>query len=92
MKDLKIISATEARNRWFELLNLVYFKGTSILVEKNKVPMIKLIPAGKVNLRRTDELLEETFGFLKSRKTYWPSEDKKVIKREKRYLDRLWKQ
>lgn len=82
MKGIKKISATEARNRWFEFLNFVYFK---------EIPVIKLIPAKKASLKKPTELIEETFGFLKGRETCWPSEEEKVINREKRYLNRLWR-
>lgn len=84
-----LITATEARNKWFEILNLVYFRGEEIVIEKNKIPIVKLTAVGKPNVISASEVIKKTAGFLKNMKTYWPSEDKRVGKREIKYMDKL---
>ncbi len=88
----RIISATEARNKWFEILNIVYFGGEEVIIEKNNTPIVKLIPMVKPGLDSAEEIIEKTFGFLKTTDNYWFSEDKKVRTKEIKYSDRIWKQ
>ena len=38
------LSATDARNRFFELLNLAMYKGEEFLVEKDGKPAMRLLP------------------------------------------------
>ena len=91
MLKTKIISATEARNKWFEILNHVYFNGESIIIEKNKLPMIKLSRVMKPSLTSAEEVIKKTFGFLKTaKKTAWPVEPKEVRKKNNAYLKKIW--
>lgn len=83
------ISATEARNKWFELLNLVYFKGESVIIEKNNLPMVRISSVANPSLIATKDVIKKTFGFLKNKKTYWPSLDKKIKRKEIGYLNKI---
>lgn len=83
------ISATEARNRWFELLNLVYFKGESVIIEKNSLPMVKMSSVANPSLIATKDVIKKTFGFLKKKKTYWPVLDEKIRNKEIDYLNKI---
>lgn len=38
------ISATEARNKFFEILNLTMYKGEEFLIEKRGKPVAKIVP------------------------------------------------
>lgn len=88
----RIITATEARNRWFEILNLVYFRGEDIVIEKNDVPIVKIVAFKKPEIEDVNLVIKKTFGFLKNITTYFPSLDKKIRAREIGFMDRLWKQ
>lgn len=41
---IKTVAAYEARTKFGELLNLVYYKGDTIIIEKMGKPMVKLTP------------------------------------------------
>lgn len=43
----KTVSAYEARTKFGELLNLVHYKGDTIIIEKMGKPMVKLVPIKK---------------------------------------------
>jgi hypothetical protein len=91
MTNLKTISATEARNKWFEILNLVYFNGESIIIKKNRLPIIKLNRVSKPVLISTEEVIARTFGFLKEAGlTEWPEESREARRRKSNYLNKLW--
>lgn len=93
MLKTKTISATEARNKWFEILNHVYFNGESVIIEKNKLPMIRLSRVTKPSLTSVEEVIARTFGFLKTAKrTDWPAESKGTKRKNNAYLKKLWTQ
>ena len=82
MKIIKI-SATEARNRFFELIELVAYKDLPVIVKKNNKDLVRIIAerkpeAGFIDI---DEMIKATFGMLAKGK--WPYDDKKVVNREK---------
>ena len=54
--EYKTISATKARNNWFELLNLVYFRGKPFVIKKNNLPIVKLVPIGQSRLLPAQEV------------------------------------
>ena len=90
----KTITATEARKRWFEILNRVHFAGEEFVIEKNNMPLVRMVPEKKKEKMDVEELIRLTCGFLKhAKKSSWPSRrqwDKKARERE-RYLASLWK-
>lgn len=89
------ISATEARNRWFEILNRVYFGGESIVIEKNNKRIVRLIPEKKPEAIEPAEVFaKRMYGYLKGKKGSFPYQDnKKIIAKEKAYTKtlRTWK-
>lgn len=88
-----ILSATEARNRFFELLDLVIYQGKEIIVEKDGKGAVKIIPQRpKTSPEEALKILAEfrkTFAKAAKRK-YWSVIDTPAWKRkEKKYLDNL---
>ena len=51
MKQAQRISATQARNNFFNLLNQSFLEKQSFIVEKSKIPMVCIVPV-------TTELLD----------------------------------
>lgn len=85
MGNLKIISATEARNNWFEILDWVNSERKEILIKKNKKVVAKILPGDRANIENPEEIIKRTFGYLKDKRGAFPyQEDKKVIVREKK--------
>lgn len=89
-----IISATEARNNFFELLNSVIFKGEEFVVKKENAGMVRIIPERSV--RPTSEEIDKTLRefrkvFAKSAKRkYWSVLDTPAWKKkERKYLEDL---
>jgi prevent-host-death family protein len=93
MDNLKIVSATEARNNWFEILNWVNTKDEAVTITKNSLPIAKIIGVKTYRLKKTVEIARNLRGFLKDKRVYFPYKDPKVIARERKYLNdvRLWK-
>lgn len=92
---MRNISATEARNRFFEILNLTMYKGEEFIIEKDGKPAAKVIPietkgdAKEVN--RILKQMREVFKKHKKRK-YWSIIDTPSWKKkEKKYLENLSK-
>ncbi len=88
-----VISATEARNNFFEMLNSVIYKGEEFIVEKDGKPAAKVSP---VVSRRDPKKIEKTLRefrrvFAKSAKRkYWSVIDTPAWKKEERkYLEDL---
>lgn len=88
-----VLSATEARNRFFEILDLVRYKGEEIIIEKDSKPVVKLSP---VSATRSPEeidriLLDMRKIFAKSAKRkYWSVIDTPAWKKkEAKYLEDL---
>ncbi len=92
---MNVISATDARNRFFELVNLAMYRGDEFLVEKDGRPAAKLVPA------RQESSLEETRKILtdirkvfakSARRKYWSAIETPAWKRkQKKYLNNLSK-
>lgn len=94
MGNFKIISATEARNNWFEILNWVNTERKEVWIKKNKKVVAKILPGERVNIENIEEIIKKTFGYLRGKKGTFPYQDnKKVIIREKRVNDpnKLWR-
>lgn len=84
MRNLKIISATEARNNWFEILNWVNFVKGEILIKKNKRIFARILPGKIPEINSVDEILNKIYGRATKKKAYFPYEDKRIIKKEKK--------
>lgn len=92
---MNVISATDARNRFFELVNLAMYRGDEFLVEKDGRPAIKLVPA------RLESSAEETGKILidirkvfakSAKRKYWSVIETPAWKRkQKDYLNNLSK-
>lgn len=94
MRNLKIISATEARNNWFEILNWVNTERKEVWIKKNKKVVVKILPGERANIENVEEVIKKTFGYLKDKKGSFPYQDnKKVIirEREANNPNKLWK-
>ena len=88
-----ILSATEARNRFFEILNSVIDKGEEYVVEKKDVGTVRIVPnKPKRSSEEIDKVINEVRKvFAKSKKRkYWSVIDTPAWKRKERgYLRRL---
>lgn len=93
MGNVKIVSATEARNNWFEILNWVNYEKGEVLVKKNKRIFVRILPGERPKLESLDEVLKKTYGRLTGKKPYFPYEDKKILEKEKKANNppKLWK-
>lgn len=92
---MKTFSATEARNRFFEILNTVIFKGEEIIVEKENAGRVKIIPdKSKPTSEEIKKILTDVRKvFAKSKKRkYWSVIDTPAWKKkERKYLADLSK-
>lgn len=88
-----VISATKARNNFFEMLNSVIYKGEEFIVEKDGKPAVRVSSAvSKRDPKEIDKVLKDVRRvFAKSAKRkYWSVIDTPAWKRkEARYLKRL---
>lgn len=90
------LSATEARNNFFEILNLAIYKGEEFTVEKDGKPAVKISPVtpAKPSPEEIEKILSEfrnTFAKSAKRK-YWSVIDTPAWKKkERRYLEKLSK-
>lgn len=89
------LSATEARNRFFEILNTVIFKGEEFVVEKADAGRVRIVPErpkrSPEEIDRIMKEVKEVFAKSKKRK-YWSVWDTPAWKRkEKAYLRNLSK-
>ena len=89
------LSATEARNRFFELLDLAKYKGEEFTVEKDGEPAVNITPAVR---KKSPEEIEKILTdvrkvFAKSkRRKYWSVIDTPAWKKkERKYLENLSK-
>ena len=92
---MNILSATEARKRFFELINLAMYRGEEFLVEKDGKPAMRLLPPEE---RKSPEEIKATLAefrrvFAKSAKRkYWSVLDTPAWKRkERKYLENISK-
>lgn len=90
------IAATEARNKFFEILNAVMHKGEEFVVEKDGKPAAKVVPVDeeKKSPEEIDRILKnfrKTFAKAAKRK-YWSVLDTPAWQRkERKYLEDLSK-
>lgn len=89
-----VIPATKARNKFFDILNAVIYKGEEFVVEKNGAGRVRIMPVKrKPTSREIDRVLDEfkrVFG--KKRPKYWGVMDTPAWKRkEAKYLENLYK-
>lgn len=93
MKTIRI-SATDARNNFFNLLNQVLYEDTRIIIEKAGVKKEAVLET-KVSKKKEDEkrmkILEKTFGIWKDIPKSKIYDDRLRGKRAKAYLDKLRK-
>lgn len=89
------LSATEARNRFFEILNTVIYKGEEFVVEKADAGRVRIVPdKPKRSPEEIDRILREVREvFKKSKKRkYWSViETPAWKKKERKYLENLSK-
>ena len=92
---MKTLRATEARNRFFEILNAVIFKGEEYVIEKEDAGRVRIV-ADRPK-KPTAEEIEETLATLrkvfgKRRRKYWSVLDTPAWKKkERKYLENLSK-
>jgi antitoxin (DNA-binding transcriptional repressor) of toxin-antitoxin stability system len=90
-----IISATEARNNFFEILNAVIYKGEEFVIEKKDAGSVKIVPdRPKHSPEEVTKILKEFRKvFAKSAKRkYWSVIDTPDWKKkERKYLEDLSK-
>jgi len=92
VKNIKIISATTARNKWFELINWINTEKKEVWIKRRNKIVLKIYPSYSSSFEDTAAILEKTRGILKNKKTFFPyQDDKKVIEREKKYLKKIRK-
>ncbi len=94
-RNMKTFQATEARNRFFEILNLVMYKGEEVVIEKDGKDAVRMVrekpkpSAAEVNRILKD--LRKTFAKSAKRK-YWSVIDTPAWKKkESKYLENLSK-
>lgn len=89
------LSATEARNRFFEILNTVIFKGEEFIVEKADAGRVRIVPERpKRSPEEIDRIMKdvrEVFAKSKKRKYWSVIETPAWKKKERKYLENLSK-
>lgn len=90
-----VIPATKARNKFFDILDAVIYKGEEFVVEKNGAGRVKIVPEPKrPSPKEIEKILadvREVFAKSAKRK-YWGVMDTPAWKKkERRYLKRLSK-
>ena len=81
------ISATEARNRFFELIEMVAYKDLPVVVKRNNKDLVRIIAEAKpgTDFIPLSEIIKQTYGMCAdTKKEDWPYEKGKVIKKEKK--------
>lgn len=79
MSDVITVSATEARNNFFELLNMVLYGKKIVMVEKNKMPAVRIIRAETKSWKELEKALDKTYGI-------WRDVPEKEFKRMERFV------
>lgn len=90
-----VIPATKARNKFFDILNAVIYKGEEFVVEKSGEGSVRIVPEReKPTPKEIDRVLDEfkrVFGKYPRRK-YWGVMDTPAWrKKERKYLNNLSK-
>lgn len=95
MYTMNTLSATDARNRFFELMNLAMYRGEEFLVEKDGKPAMRLLPPEE---KKSPEEIKTILAdvrrvFAKSAKRkYWSVLDTPAWKRkDRKYLENISK-
>lgn len=92
---MNTIPATKARNRFFELLDLVQYKGEEFIVEKDGEPAARLVPAEKMKSpEEIKKILRDVRKVFKNspKRKYWSVMDTPAWKKkERKYLENLSK-
>lgn len=89
------LSATEARNRFFEILDLAIYKNEEFTVEKDGKPAVNITPAE--NRRSPEEIRKNLHELRKvmaraAKRKYWSVIDTPAWKKkERKYLENLSK-
>lgn len=89
------LSATEARNRFFELLDLAIYKGERFMVEKDGKPAVNITP---VETKKSPEEIKKILSDVRkvfakaAKRKYWSVIDTPAWKKkERKYLADLSK-
>lgn len=90
-----IISATEARNNFFELLNAVIYKGEEFVIEKRDAGTVRIVPYkpkhSPEEIEKTLKDFRRVFAKVAKRK-YWSVIDTPSWKKkERKYLEDISK-
>ena len=91
MKNIRV-SATEARNNFFELLNQVIYEDARVVIEKagskKNVELVVSETATSTKNKRL-ELIKETYGLFKTVSLSEFTDDRVRGKRAKEYLEKV---
>ena len=81
------ISATEARNRFFELIQMVAYKGDPVVIKKNNKDFVRIVAEKRLtgDFISIEEVIKQTYGMCADAdKEDWPYEKDEVNKKEKK--------
>ena len=84
MDNLKIITATEARNNWFEVLHWINSEKKEVWIRRNKTIIAKISPGDTPMIGDIEEVIRRTKGMLAGKKTYFPYENPKIQAKERK--------
>ena len=68
LSKINIISATEARNRWFELIDFVWRKGKRVIIKRREKPILEIRPILEDEEKKYKDILKSLDGILPSPK------------------------
>jgi len=82
MKTISV-GATEARNKFFELIEMVAYQNYSVIIKKNNKKLIRLVSEKRADnsFVSLKEVIAKSFGMAAD--NLWPYEKNKIIKSEK---------
>lgn len=82
MKTISI-GATEARNKFFELIEMVAYQNYSVIIKRNNKELIKLISEKEPenSFVSLQDIIAKSFGMVTA--NLWPYQKSKIIKNEK---------
>lgn len=89
------LSATDARNRFFELIDLAVYQGKTFTIEKDGKPAVEIVP--KIQKKSKGEItkiladMRRIFAKSAKRKYWSVIETPAWKKKERKYLERLSK-
>ena len=90
MKNITIISATTARNRWFELINWINAEKREVWIKRRNKIVLKIYPGYTPSFEDQEVIIKKTRGMLRKKANLFPyQENKRVIRQEKDYLRRV---